>query len=199
MLICTEKQAVDGDDSELFGFTHPSSAWRSPQSSHTFPDDDRCQVKSPSSSQAQVSDHVWSCPACGVSVYHRLSLATWRLCALLVLRLVAAREGQFPLRKRHYDSCVWSLKAFTISNIHIWVPDVTESGLWEVEQAFDSTEIGAMPDFTHDEHGGVQQNQNPIKEVEPEREDFSMWSFLRAAGLVCGVDDPGRNIKTKRW
>ena len=40
------------------------------------------------------------------------------------------------------------------------------------------------------ELGGVQQNQNPFTEVEAEveaeREDFSMWSFLRAAGLVCG-------------
>eukprot|EP00434_Breviolum_minutum_P029728 symbB.v1.2.026281.t1/scaffold2613.1/size83683/4 len=67
------------------------------------------------------------------------------------------------------------------------VPDFTHSEV-EVgggEQGIESTEIVAVPDFTHSELG-FQQNQNPPTEAEAEREDFSMWSFLRAAGLVCG-------------
>ena len=69
------------------------------------------------------------------------------------------------------------------------VPDFREGQL-AGEQAIDS--IIAVPDFTEGELAGesflagVQQNQNPLTEVETEREDFSMWSFLRAAGLVCG-------------
>ena len=61
-----------------------------------------------------------------------------------------------------------------------------------IGEAIDPTEMIAVPDFTEGELagesflGGVQQNQNPFTEVEAEREDFSMWSFLRAAGLVCG-------------
>ena len=71
----------------------------------------------------------------------------------------------------------------------IAVSDFTEGEL-AGGQAIDS--IIAVPDFTEGELagesflGGVQQNQNPSTEVEAECEHFSMWSFLRAAGLVCG-------------
>ena len=70
------------------------------------------------------------------------------------------------------------------------VPDFTHSevevgGGEQGEQGIESTEIVSVPEFTHSELG-FQQNQNPPTEAEAEREDFSMWSFLRAAGLVCG-------------
>ena len=48
------------------------------------------------------------------------------------------------------------------------------------------TDIAESADGIESELGGVQQNQNPLTEIEAEREDFSMWSFLRAAGLAGG-------------
>ena len=68
------------------------------------------------------------------------------------------------------------------------VPDVAEREPGGGEQAIGSTDIAASTHVMESDHGGVQQNQNPLTKVlvEAECQDFSMWSFLRAAGLVCG-------------
>ena len=64
------------------------------------------------------------------------------------------------------------------------VMETAEDG--PLPEVVETAENGPLPAVAESFLGGVQQNQNPVTEVEAERENFSMWSFLRAAGLVCG-------------
>ena len=64
------------------------------------------------------------------------------------------------------------------------VMETAEDG--PLPEVMETAEDGPPPAVAESFLAGVQQNQNPFTEVEAEREDFSMWSFLRAAGLVCG-------------
>ena len=64
------------------------------------------------------------------------------------------------------------------------VMETAEDG--PLPEVMETAENGPPPAVAESFLGGVQQSQNPVTEVEAEREDFSTWSFLRAAGLVCG-------------
>ena len=67
------------------------------------------------------------------------------------------------------------------------LPEVMETAKnGPLPEVMETAENGPLPAVAESFLGGVQQSQNPVTEVEAEREDFSTWSFLRAAGLVCG-------------